>query len=121
MIHAIINSVMADNQFEDCPLTFQELYTITDAFVGVLNGIHHQRIEYPQTAHLSASRKDVPPSPRKEGSAVITLEIPTQEQRRTPSPVPATSRTELSPDPDTDETTLGDYEAVEHLPGSGGS
>lgn len=129
MIHAIINSVMADNQFEDCPLTFQELYAITDAFVGVLNGIHHQRIEYPQTSHLSAaSRKDVPPAPRKSGNAVITLEIPTQEQRRAPSPVPASERAEMSPeraemspDPDTDESTLGDYEAVEHLPGSGGT
>lgn len=107
MIHAIINSVMADDQFADCPLTFKELYQISDAFVGVLLGIHHQRIEYPQTSHLSAGR-DVPPPPR--GPDIITLEIPTQEQLRQPSPVPAGS---------TSRPVLGDYEAVEHLPGSG--
>jgi len=132
MIHAIINSVMADNQFEHCPLTFQELYTITDAFVGVLLGIHHQRIEYPQTAHLSAApRRDVPPPPR-QGQDIITLEIPSEAQLRTPSPVPAGSsapsrsadgarpRSDAAEDVDAaEETTLsgGDYEAVEHLPG----
>jgi cyclic-di-AMP phosphodiesterase PgpH len=97
MIHAILNSVMADNQFEHCPLTFQELYTITDAMVGVLMGIHHQRIEYPQTAHLSAPRRDIPPRPRPPGDpgpddAVITLEIPSQAQLRSPSPVPGRLR-----------------------------
>jgi len=120
MIHAIINSVMADNQFEDCPLTFQELYTISDAFVGVLMGIHHQRIEYPQTAHLTAARKDVPPPPRDNRPDIITLEIPTEAQLRQPSPVgqheprPQTSAVEF----DDAVPTAGDYEAVEHLPGS---
>jgi putative nucleotidyltransferase with HDIG domain len=105
MIHAIINSVMADDQLADCPLTFKDLYAITDAFVGVLLGIHHQRIEYPQTAHLSARRHDVPPPPR--GHDIITLEIPTAEQLRQPSPLPAERA---------DDAPLGDYEAVEHLP-----
>lgn len=106
MIHAIINSVMADDQFADCPLTFKELYKITDAFVGVLLGIHHQRIEYPQTAHLSATRRDLPPPPTSP--EIITLEIPTEEQLRQPSPVAAQS-SQLS--------AQGDYESVENLPG----
>lgn len=132
MVHNILNSIMADNQFEDCPLTFQELYAITDAMVGVLVGIHHQRIEYPQTAHLSGvAPKDVPPPPARKADdgSIITLEIPSQAQLRSPSPMPARhARLEgrrdqggqdLPPDPDTDETTFGDYEAVEHLPGGG--
>jgi len=113
MIHAIINSVMADDQLSNCPLTFRELYVITDAFVGVLLGIHHQRIEYPQTAHLSARRRDVPPPPR--GQDIITLEIPTQEQLRQPSPVPVVAEGGVAPE--RAATLEGDYEAVEHLPG----
>jgi len=127
MIHAIINSVMADNQFEHCPLTFQELYSITDAFVGVLLGIHHQRIEYPQTAHLSAApRRDVPPPPRQNTQDIITLEIPSEAQLRSGSPVPVREKAARRPAPtqpdplpreETDETSLGgDYEAVEYLP-----
>ena len=76
MIHSIINSVMADGQFSECPLTFQELYTIADTFVAVLQGIHHQRIEYPQTASISAGRKDVPPAPRTTSEGIITLGDP---------------------------------------------
>lgn len=118
MIHAIINSVMADNQFEHCPLTFQELYTITDAFVGVLNGIHHQRIEYPQTSHLSAARRDVPPPPAQKGQEIITLEIPTERQLRTSSSPVAPTRPAgvVGATGASRSTQGGDYEAVEHLP-----
>ncbi|MFK7929853.1 MAG: HD family phosphohydrolase [Myxococcota bacterium] len=117
MIHAIINSVMADNQFEDCPLTFKELYTISDAFVGVLMGIHHQRIEYPQTAHLTASRKDVPPPPRQNRPDIITLEMPSEAQRRQVAPMTHTPQ-QPQARVDVDAPTAGDYESVEHLPGS---
>ncbi|TVQ92710.1 MAG: HDIG domain-containing protein [Deltaproteobacteria bacterium] len=147
MIHAIINSVMADDQFANCPLTFRELYKITDAFVGVLLGIHHQRIEYPQTAHLSAKRRDVPPPPSTP--EIITLELPTEEQLRQPSPVPARQASsdparqpspvparqassdparQASSDPARQASSgsasrpsdvpQGDYESVEYLPGS---
>jgi len=117
MIHAIINSVMADNQFEDCPLTFKELYTISDAFVGVLMGIHHQRIEYPQTAHLTASRKDVPPPPRQNRPDIITLEMPSEAQRRQVAPM-AHMPQQPQDRTDAEAPTAGDYESVEHLPGS---
>jgi putative nucleotidyltransferase with HDIG domain len=140
MINQIINSVMADGQFERCPLTFQEIYTIADSFVQVLLGIYHQRIEYPATRAIS--RGSTPPDdasadaePEAVGTArtgtIITLEIPNpftqrrQEQlaaaaRATanvapPAPVPARDElpadtTEDTGDPDTD------YEIVENLP-----
>ncbi|MBW2253439.1 MAG: HDIG domain-containing protein [Deltaproteobacteria bacterium] len=100
MINLVINSVMADGQFEDCPLTFQELYTIADTFVQVLMGIYHQRIEYPQTA--AASQATAEPATPRPGS-VITLELPA-----------LTRRTENSDEPTEDEPA--DYEAVENLP-----
>lgn len=64
MIHRIINSVMADNQFAYCPVTFEEIHTIAETFVTVLVGIYHQRIEYPDTQSISSgervSERDVP-------------------------------------------------------------
>jgi len=100
MINLVINSVMADGQFEDCPLTFRELYTIADTFVQVLMGIYHQRIEYPQTA--AASRATAEPATPRPGS-VITLEMPS-----------VTRRSDTSEEVPDDESE--DYEAVENLP-----
>jgi cyclic-di-AMP phosphodiesterase PgpH len=99
MIHRIINSVMADGQFSECPLTFQEIHNIADTFVKVLLGIYHQRIEYPQTADVS--RGDVTPTPadvRTTGNSrasLVTLEVVSTTK-------PPTERE--------------DYESVEHLP-----
>jgi putative nucleotidyltransferase with HDIG domain len=101
MINLVINSVMADGQFEDCPLTFQELYAIADTFVQVLMGIYHQRIEYPQTAAASRGNTAEPATPRP--GSIITLEMP------------AVARRTETPDEPTEEET-GDYEAVENLP-----
>lgn len=98
MIHRIVNSVMADGQFSECPLTFKEIHSIADTFVKVLMGIYHQRIEYQETRDLSRGklREQVP-----EGS-LITLEVlPGRVDARQPT--------------GTDGAV--DYEAVEHLPG----
>ena len=97
MITSIINSVLNDGQFQNCPLTFQEIYTVGDAFVGVLMGIHHQRIEYPHTAGLS--RGAIEPSPRAK-DRVITLDIPGSEASAQHA----------------DDDARTDYESVEHLP-----
>jgi hypothetical protein len=122
MIQEIINSVIADGQFEDCPLTFEELYRIADTFVQVLMGIHHQRVEYPATRHISrgltpATPATTPQSPaggeqRAMRGSVITLEIP--------SPLRA-ARTETDEIEDGTTDPETDYESVQHLPGRGPS
>ncbi len=123
MIHQIINSVMADNQFEKCPLTFHEISVVADTFVTVLLGIHHQRVEYPQTAAISrgtaASRAETVLTPsaddsgvRRKGS-VITLELPPPKRAdvaRTGTDDNVGEREEDVTDPDTD------YESLQNLP-----
>lgn len=94
MIQAIINSVMMDGQFEDCPLTLRELYQIADSFTAVLLGIYHHRIEYPATKAISEGQGRFIPVP-KQGA--ITLEIV--------NPLRAPAK------------PTGDYEAVDVLPG----
>jgi putative nucleotidyltransferase with HDIG domain len=72
MIQTIINSVMADGQLEECPLTVRELYQVANAFVAVLLGIYHHRIEYPATRAISSGAGKMPAVPRQ---GTITLEI----------------------------------------------
>ena len=107
MINRIINSVIAERQFSECPLTFKELHTIADTFVGVLLGIYHQRIEYPQTKDIGAE------APEEDNevteSAVISLEL-SSVRGRTASAPPQRSPVTDARNPD--------YESVETLPTS---
>ncbi len=98
MITRIVNSVMADGQLSECPLTVRELHAVHEVFVGVLLGFYHQRVEYPATADLSRAGAAVVPLP----SATITLELPAV----TPAPVLR-------------EPVAEDYESVEFLPRGG--
>ena len=73
LIQKIVNSSVTDGQFEECPLTIEELYKIVDAFTNTLLGIYHHRIEYPGMPVR-------PPQTATEGgevpaSAIITLEM----------------------------------------------
>lgn len=88
MIKKIVDSVMADGQFSDCPLTMAEISVVLDTFVKTLLGIYHHRIEYADTADISKK------SDQGEVSRVIPLPV----------------HHERDDDPNTD------YESVEHLP-----
>jgi putative nucleotidyltransferase with HDIG domain len=46
-IHKTIHEVLEDGQFNECGITMADLAKSEDAFLGVLAGMHHQRIEYP--------------------------------------------------------------------------
>ncbi|MEZ4319156.1 MAG: HDIG domain-containing protein [Myxococcota bacterium] len=87
MISRIVSSVMADGQFSECPLTFQEIHTIADTFVTVLLGIYHQRIEYPQTAEISNGGDSSTGRPAPTRTAgLITLELHSGPSRPEPMP-----------------------------------
>ena len=49
-----INQVLMEGQLNDSELTFHDLSKITESFIRTLNGIFHQRIDYP----MSATRED---------------------------------------------------------------
>ncbi len=108
MIQAIINNVMSDGQLEECPITLKELYRIADAFVAVLLGIYHHRVEYPTTRAISSGTSAGPakfvPVP-KQGT--ITLEIASPLR---PAPPGATTL------PNYQAGAMPDYESVETDP-----
>lgn len=49
MVRKIIKDKLDDGQLEECNLTFRDLDVIANAFCKILNGIYHNRIEYPET------------------------------------------------------------------------
>lgn len=47
MVQRIINSFFTDGQLDECELTLKDLNQIAKSFNRIINGIFHQRIEYP--------------------------------------------------------------------------
>ncbi|NLW06988.1 MAG: HDIG domain-containing protein, partial [Clostridia bacterium] len=56
-VRKIIKEKMEDGQLEASDLTFRELTVIAEAFMRVLNGIFHTRIEYPEAVVKEMERR----------------------------------------------------------------
>ena len=50
-IERLIRGKLEDGQLSDSPLTLRDIDDICEAFSGVLNGVFHERIEYPEVQH----------------------------------------------------------------------
>jgi cyclic-di-AMP phosphodiesterase PgpH len=48
LVRERIERIYTDGQLDNCELTLQNLNTIADTFTRILNGIFHQRIDYPE-------------------------------------------------------------------------
>jgi putative nucleotidyltransferase with HDIG domain len=48
IVRSVIDERIQDGQLDDCDLTMRDIDTIRHAFVQILAGIYHPRIEYPQ-------------------------------------------------------------------------
>lgn len=55
IVKNIIHRKFMDGQLDDCDLTLRDLSLIEDAFIRILHGIYHQRIDYPKRAGGGAS------------------------------------------------------------------
>lgn len=54
-VEKLVNMHFADGQLNECDITLRDLHKIVEAFVKILIGIYHQRVEYPDqklTSHL---------------------------------------------------------------------
>ncbi|WP_227767506.1 HD family phosphohydrolase [Zhaonella formicivorans] len=56
-VRKVIKEKLEDGQLEECELTFRELDTIAQAFVRILSGIFHSRIEYPDQVLKEIERR----------------------------------------------------------------
>ena len=60
VIRKMIHLKLEDGQFDESLLTFSDLSKISDAFLTVLTGVYHDRIEYPEVTIPNR-----PPVPRR--------------------------------------------------------
>ncbi len=56
LVQKLINSIFSDGQLDNCELTLRDLHKIAKSFNTILNGIHHHRIEYPETNGRAVDR-----------------------------------------------------------------
>lgn len=68
-IDKIIQQRIEDGQFDNCPITFQDIHHIKQTFVRVLRGIQHNRIEYQQNIMRELGRSKLPGSTIQEQHA----------------------------------------------------
>ncbi len=57
LVRKIIKEKLNDGQLDHCDLTLRDLEKITQAFLRVLNGIFHSRIEYPENLAKEMERR----------------------------------------------------------------
>lgn len=48
MVDKVVQQKLSDGQLDECELTLQDLRAIRGAFVQILRGIYHPRVEYPE-------------------------------------------------------------------------
>jgi hypothetical protein len=101
MIQKIINSVMAEGQFDEVPLTVKELVVIAQTLKETVLAIHHHRIEYPEPPGVGRKLETTLDEPTSE--PVITLELN----------APELTETSLDEPPE-----AVDYESTDYLPGT---
>lgn len=56
LVKTIVQGKIQDGQLDEAPLTLKELETIQEAFVRLLEGMVHHRLEYPATRHITEAR-----------------------------------------------------------------
>ncbi len=57
LVRRVIKDKLQDEQLDECDLTFKDLDIIAGAFVRVLSGIFHTRVEYPDTVIKEIERR----------------------------------------------------------------
>jgi putative nucleotidyltransferase with HDIG domain len=75
-IEELIKKRFEEGELDECPLTLKDLTRIKAAFLGVLVGIYHTRVKYPDTTKKKTRRPGAPPSePPGERLTTIIKEI----------------------------------------------
>ncbi|MEA5065338.1 MAG: HDIG domain-containing protein, partial [Eubacteriales bacterium] len=60
LIRRLARSKMEDGQLDECPLTFADISKVVSAFVTVLIGVYHERVEYPDITLPDRKQESMP-------------------------------------------------------------
>ncbi len=63
-VHRIISERIEDGQLDECDLTVRDIARIQEAFVSMLKGIYHPRVQYPS----STQKEEEQPTPSPDGA-----------------------------------------------------
>lgn len=74
-IDKIIQQRIEDGQFDNCPITFQDMHLIKKTFVRILRGIQHNRIEYQQNMMRELGRKLPPGTLQEAANAPVSAAV----------------------------------------------
>lgn len=85
VVEKIVNHHFIDEQLDECELTLRDLHRIANAFIKILNGIYHQRIEYPENVTNKVTELVV--SPRGNGIKNENLSEQSSPERTNISPL----------------------------------
>lgn len=82
MVEKLVNQHFVDGQLDECELTLRDLHLIVDAFVKILIGIYHTRVEYPED--IKKTDESVTDNANNEKSANIARQSSSQPSNISP-------------------------------------
>jgi putative nucleotidyltransferase with HDIG domain len=74
-IEELIRKRFEEGELDECPLTVKDLTKIRSAFLGVLIGIYHTRVKYPDTPRRKTTRRPGGTEPPAERPGSVLKEI----------------------------------------------
>jgi putative nucleotidyltransferase with HDIG domain len=77
-IEELIRKRFEEGELDECPLTVKDLTKIRSAFLGVLIGIYHTRVKYPETPRRKTTRRPAPMEPPAERPGPAVREVDSQ-------------------------------------------
>jgi hypothetical protein len=82
LVQNLINKIFSDGQLDYCELTLKDLHRIARSFNKILNGIHHHRIEYQDSASMTSGKAKNGSADRKPAKAPPTAKTKDSYDRR---------------------------------------
>lgn len=76
LIDSVVDGKIQDGQLEEAPLSLREIARIKEAFLKVLAGVYHHRVDYPSTRHLTGVREKAAPEEAEEASEEAPALVP---------------------------------------------
>lgn len=82
LVQNLINKIFSDGQLDHCELTLKDLHLIAKSFNKILNGIHHHRIEYQDSAAMTSGKQKNGNHDRRSAKPSPAAKTKNSEDRR---------------------------------------
>jgi hypothetical protein len=79
-VDELIKGKQEDGQLDECPLTLSEITVLKKVFAKSLSSIHHKRIDYPSSKHLTSAPKQQEQSTSAEARNAEQIELQDMNQ-----------------------------------------